>query len=214
MEPALNLSVNNPPPNTVLGSKWLNPDYLFTHFFPPIIHFIKWLFSADGVNTLHSILFFFCLFFVTVIMYCFVRLLEIRKKEHEHEHHEILEYAHHQAEKEKKKEESIENLRNPRWAQVLQYVFSASEGDWKLAVIEADTMLDSLLDQLGFKGDTMADKLKSATIDKFRGLPLAWEVHTIRNRIAHEGSNFVLPMHEAKRVIAIYEQIFRDYGFI
>jgi hypothetical protein len=214
MDTVSSLNINNPAPNTVLGSQYLNPDYLFDHLSEAVRSLFHYLASPEATNTAHSIMFFLCLFFITVMMYCFVRLLEIRKKEHDHEHHEIHEYAHHQAEKEKKKQQNTDNQRNPRWAQVLQYVFSGSEGDWKLAVIEADAMLDSLLDQLGFKGDSMGDKLKAATIDRFKGLPIAWEVHTIRNRIAHEGSNFILSGPEAKRIIALYEQIFRDYGFI
>ena len=75
-------------------------------------------------------------------------------------------------------------------------------------------MLEDLMKQLGFKGESLGDKLKSATQDKFHSLTSAWEVHTIRNRIAHEGAAFHLSQHEAKRVIAIYESIFREYGFI
>jgi len=103
---------------------------------------------------------------------------------------------------------------NERWRKVLDYLFSANGADWKLAVIEADAMLEALLDQLGFKGETFSDKLKTADPEKFHSLPAAWEVHAIRNRIAHEGSEFSLSQHEAKRVVALYESIFRQYGYI
>ena len=75
-------------------------------------------------------------------------------------------------------------------------------------------MLESLMGDLGFAGETLGDKLKSATQEKFRSLTVAWEVHTIRNRIAHEGMGFELSQHETKRVIAIYEQIFHEFGYI
>ena len=58
------------------------------------------------------------------------------------------------------------------------------------------------------------EKLKMANQDNFPSLTNAWEVHTIRNKIAHEGLSFELSQHEAKRIIALYEQIFRQYGFI
>ena len=58
------------------------------------------------------------------------------------------------------------------------------------------------------------DKLKEANQANFRNLSSAWEVHNIRNKIAHEGSSFGLSLHEAKRVIALYEQIFQEFGFI
>ena len=75
-------------------------------------------------------------------------------------------------------------------------------------------MLEGLLGDLGFKGETLGERLKSADQATFKSLTLAWEVHTIRNRIAHEGTSFELSQREAKRIIAIYEGIFREYGYI
>jgi hypothetical protein len=75
-------------------------------------------------------------------------------------------------------------------------------------------MLFDLLVQLNFKGESLGDKLKSANRDNFHSLSLAWEAHNIRNKIAHEGSSFELPLREAKRVISLYESIFQEFGFI
>ncbi len=203
--------------DTFLSSKYFNPDYLFTKLADFVQHFWDFVFGggvATGGITFRQILAAFALFFLTVIAYCAVRLLEIRAKEHKHLKHEIYEYAHHQAERDRKAREGGTISTNPRWVRVLDYIFSSNEGDWKLAIIEADSMLESLLDQLGFKGESLGDKLKSADQEKFRNLTAAWEVHTIRNRIAHEGSSFFISQHEAKRVVALYEQIFREFGYI
>jgi len=214
----------NPPslnPNPVLGtsflnSQWFNPDYLFSQgvaFFHQIFDF----FSNNGaglVSTYHTILFILSLFFLTIISYTSIRIFEIRSKEKKHLEHEIEEYAHHQAEREKKLQEGEGGSKNEKWVKTLSYLFSQHSSDWKLAVIEADSMLDDLTTQLGFKGDNLGDKLKEATQEKFHNLSSAWEVHAIRNRIAHEGASFELSQHEAKRVIALYEQIFREFGFI
>ena len=202
--------------DSFLGSKWFNPDYLFNQgvlFFENLANsnFTNWGQLSAIYN---SVLFFFALFFITLISYCAVRMLEIRAKEKKHLRHEIAEYAHHQAESEKKKKEVDGVSKNERWIKTLGYLFSQHASDWKLAVIEADSMLEALLDQLGFKGGSLGDKLKSANQEKFRRLTTAWEVHTIRNRIAHEGTAFQLSQHEAKRVIALYEQIFREFGYI
>ena len=86
--------------------------------------------------------------------------------------------------------------------------------EWKLVIIEADSMFEELMNQLGFQGESLGEKLKSATQENFKGLSAAWEAHTVRNRIAHEGINFELSEREAKRVVALYEDIFRAYGFI
>jgi hypothetical protein len=143
----------------------------------------------------------------------FVRILEIRKREHDYMHHETHEYYHKRAHEEHKAEE-VYKSKNPRWQAVIEYLNSHNQGDWKLAILEADSMLDSLVDSLGFKGESLGEKLKSIDEEKFPKLNSVWEAHNIRNKIAHEGTDFDLSSHEAKRVIGIYEQVFRDYNFI
>ena len=216
-------SQNNIIGDSVFGSKWLNLDYLFNQGIA-LFHQLSNYIINNNIeigDIFNTILFFFSLFFLIVISYTSVRIFEIRRKEHKHLQHEIAEYAHRQAEHEKKLQQGEEISKNPRWIKTLNYLFSQHASDWKLAIIEADSMLEELMNQLGFKGESLGDKLKSATQparqlaggDSFRNLTSAWEVHTIRNKIAHEGS-FELSQYEAKRVIALYEQIFREYGFI
>ncbi|MEK7071456.1 MAG: hypothetical protein AAB943_00800 [Patescibacteria group bacterium] len=204
--------LNSPQTGTFLDSKFLNPEYLFVQgsgWFREVVYFI----FVSG--TFKTILALFAIFFISIILYASVRLLEIRKKERKHLEHEIAEYAHHQAEKEKSRQREGEGVsHNEQWNNILVHLFSANTNDWKLAIMEADSMLEILMDQLGFKGKNLGERLKSADRDKFPQLTVAWEVHTVRNRIAHEGASFELTLHEAKRVIALYEQIFREFGYI
>lgn len=203
-------SSNNPLiKDSILGSKFLDPDYLFSY----LSEFFTYLFTEKTLEVVYFILSVLAIFCITVIIYTTIRMFEIRAKEHAYLHHEIAEYAHKQAsEKEKEKKEEV--FKNPRWEKVLSYLFSENENDWKLSIIEADTMLFDLLTQLKFKGETLGDKLKEVDRDSFHSLSSAWEVHNIRNRIAHEGSSFNISLREAKRVIALYEQIFLEFGYI
>lgn len=201
--------------DTILASKWFNPDYLFSIGSGYVRRFFNYLGTVDSnlVAIYNGALFIFALFFLTIIFYTAVRMFEIRAKERKHLRHEIAEFAHHQAERARKKQEG-EGSKNERWVKTLSYLFSQHASDWKLAIIEADSMLEALMAQLGFKGETLGDKLKSATQENFHGLSFAWEAHTVRNKIAHEGGSFDLSQREAKRVIALYEQIFREFGYI
>src|SRR3989344_4982210 len=195
-------------------SKFLDPQYLYQQeagFFQCIWNFIQAEDTVDGYNT---ILFILGAFFLTIIFYALVRVVEIRKKEEAHLHHEMQEYAHHHKEKEKQMAEDEGISKNERWRQVLRLLFSASPNDWRLAIIEADSMLEDLLGQQGYRGLNLGEKLKSAGEQGFTQLNSAWQAHIARNRIAHEGSIFELSHHEAKRLIAIYEDIFRQYGYI
>src|SRR3989344_7645202 len=200
--------------DSFLNSKWFNPDFWFSKG----TGFYHWLsnviIGAHVIALLNTILFFLAMFFLVLISYCSIRMFEIRRKEHAHLEQEIEEYAHRQRERERKAQQNEEISKNPRWIKTLGYLFSQHSSDWKLAIIEADSMLESLMGDLGFGGETLGDKLKSATQENFRGLSSAWEVHAIRNRIAHEGLSYEIPQREAKRVIAIYEQIFREFGYI
>lgn len=103
---------------------------------------------------------------------------------------------------------------NPQWERVLIYLESFGENDWKLAIIEADIMLNDLLDKLSLPGDTMSDKLKAVEKSDFLTIDNAWEGHKIRNQIAHEGASFVLNQREARRVIDLYRGVFEEFKII
>ncbi|MCE9548969.1 hypothetical protein K8Q98_01055 [Candidatus Nomurabacteria bacterium] len=194
--------------------KFLDPGYWFDSIVSVVQGVFQITFSQELTSLIKGVATFLAIFFITIILYSAVRMFEIRRKEHDHLAHEIAEFAHHQKEKEKKLREGEGVSKNLRWVQVLEYLASHNVNDWKLAIIEADSMLDSLMTDLKFEGENLGEKLKSADRDKFRNLTTAWEAHTVRNKIAHEGASFDLSLHEARRVVALYEQIFREFGYI
>lgn len=104
--------------------------------------------------------------------------------------------------------------KNTRWEHVLTMANSESPGDWRVAILEADTMLDELTTSMSYRGDTLGDKLKSVEKSDFNTLDLAWEAHKVRNRIAHSGTNFILTSRETKRVVDLYRQVFEEFDYI
>ncbi len=104
--------------------------------------------------------------------------------------------------------------KNKKWDRVLVHMASNNPSDWKLAILEADIMLEELLDASGYKGETMSDKLKSVEKSDFETIEAAWEAHKIRNTIAHEGSDFTLTRQEADRVINLYRIVFEEFHYI
>ena len=99
-----------------------------------------------------------------------------------------------------------------RWIHVQQLINSGRESDWRQAIIEADIMLDEILVEQGYVGDTVADKLKQVNPARFQTLQHAWDAHRVRNDIAHMGSQYQLTEHTAHRTIAHYEAVFREFG--
>jgi hypothetical protein len=101
-----------------------------------------------------------------------------------------------------------------RWDRILQEAGSGNERNWRLAILEADIMLNELLDAQGYKGETMAEKMRAADRAAFQSLDLAWEAHKFRNRIAHESNPQLLNPREVRRVIGLYERVFKEFHFI
>lgn len=96
---------------------------------------------------------------------------------------------------------------HPRFAIIQGYLSSKSEALWRIGILEADNMLEEILRDRGYVGETVSDMLKNA---HFRTVQMAWDAHGVRNRIAHEGSDFQLTEREAKRAFLLYESVFRE----
>lgn len=106
------------------------------------------------------------------------------------------------------------DTRNSRWDRVVELFASTVPADWRIAVIEADAMLDSLFSSLGYEGDTLGEKMKDVDPGHFPTIQDAWEAHKVRNRIAHDGMDFQLDEVEKNRVFKLYEKVFSDAGYI
>lgn len=103
---------------------------------------------------------------------------------------------------------------NSKWAEIETHATSGNPGDWRLAIIEADIMLDALLTEEGYPGGSVGEKLKSARPESFASLQDAWDAHKIRNDIAHRGSDFVLTQRSVTEAIAKYRRVFEEFGAV
>lgn len=103
---------------------------------------------------------------------------------------------------------------NSRWDDVLAHSSSENPNDWRLAIIEADIMLEQVLDDAGYVGASVGDKLKTANETSFQTVRDAWDAHMVRNKIAHAGSDFVLTKRIMQETIVKYERVFREFNAI
>lgn len=136
-------------------------------------------------------------------LYCVIRVWQIRQ----HEESRFAAAATPIAQKDVPKAQL-------RWQTIWDRAHSDDEKDRRLAILEADIMLNELLDVLGYKGETMADKMKQATRANFRSIDAAWEAHRVRNQVAHQSSLHGLSAQEARRAVGLYAQVFREFRFI
>lgn len=109
---------------------------------------------------------------------------------------------------------NIHDTRNVRWDAIQQRVTEFNPESWRIAIIEADIMLDEVLTDAGYVGQSLGEKLRSANKTSFTTLQDAWEAHKVRNEIAHVGSDFVLTQRTAQETLVRFERVFHEFGVI
>ncbi len=159
--------------------------------------FSAWFMYAWGVLGIVS--FIFTIIALLVLIYSSMRVYQIKQQEEHEKYSTITPEA-----EEKRKDHS-------RWAHIKSLIESPNESDWRQAIIEADIMLEEVLNQAGYPGVSVGDKLKMAS---FNSLDDAWEAHKVRNDIAHRGSAVHLDDKTAYRAIQKYERVFTEFGEI
>ena len=142
--------------------------------------------------------------FIFGIIYAYLRIAQYDEIESEDLHHK--EHLWHELHK--------GHAQNNRWQSVQTNLASNNPNDWKLAIIEADVLLERMLDDAGFTGATIGEKLKSAATRSFDTLDDAWQAHRVRNQIAHGGADFVLTHKLAKETLIQYERVFTEFGVL
>lgn len=142
--------------------------------------------------------------FLYVIIYARLRVEELEEIEDHHIHAAEHFYAHQDA----------SHSKNQRWEDALRHADSDNPNDWRLAIIEADIMLEELLNTLGLPGMTIGDKLKSVSPNFMRTLDDAWKAHRTRNDIAHRGTDFVFTKRAAREAMEQYRRVFQEFEII
>lgn len=153
------------------------------------------------VSTLKIVATIISMIALAIIVYAFLRISEMSKEESEK-----LGLA--------LSWESERSQKNVRWERVEQYMISLNPSDWKIAILEADNILDEIVERMGYKGTTLGERMKSIEASDFPYLEEAWEVHKLRNTLAHKGTNLDLSRSEAEQAVNIYHRIFKELGYL
>ncbi|MBI4087910.1 hypothetical protein HY418_00815 [Candidatus Kaiserbacteria bacterium] len=146
---------------------------------------------------------FISLLLAALIIYCIVRIFQIRYRER-------LAF---EAAAQTVSAQDIPRTQL-RWQRIIDQMQTDDEQGWRLAVLEADIMLNELLDTLGYKGETMGDKMKQVERSDFHTIDQAWEAHAFRNRIAHETAHLRLDKSEVEHAIGLYRRVLREFHFV
>ena len=114
--------------------------------------------------------------------------------------------------KEKEEAAKIKITKEP-WLAILKKLESDNSADWNVAVMQADSLVDKILQEMGLPGETMGDRMKTLDKSRFSSLDDLWEAHRIRNEIAHSPEKAVTK-HRASYAISLFEKVLREMGYI
>lgn len=96
-----------------------------------------------------------------------------------------------------------------RWQKITKRLERELESEYKLAIIEADIMLDDILREAGYAGETIGDRLVQLTSDAVPDLQKLLEAHKIRNSIIHD-PDYRITLDETRDVLDTYERAMKS----
>ncbi len=134
---------------------------------------------------------------IFVLVYSVIRLAEVREKVEELSSDTTF-------------EAEDERTDLARWEHVLSLAEGTRESDWRHAIIKADLMLEEILEEKGYQGATVEEKLAQAS---FETKEKAEEAHALRLELT-KNLTFVLDERTTYRAIKNYEAVFEEFGEI
>jgi hypothetical protein len=181
---------------------YLNVEYVFSKIVNAVGPIWDFLTDPQMWSTLGVISALITILCIGIIIFSLVRMVEIQiydKEEIDHEIHKAM----------LRQNERNRNA-NPRWHYIQTLIESPNESDWRVAIIEADSMMEEILKEKGIAGSTVSELLEGAKESGYRSIQDAWDAHLVRNQIAHQGSDFPISQIEGRRVIKMFQNFFEE----
>ncbi len=91
-----------------------------------------------------------------------------------------------------------------QWQEVEQLMNQNSPAAYKLAVMEADKLVDYTLKSLGLPGKDFGERIRAGSYT-YPALRQVWPAHIVRNRIAHEPL-YQLDVRTARTAVTTFKQ--------
>ncbi|MBI1960801.1 MAG: hypothetical protein HYS43_00800 [Candidatus Liptonbacteria bacterium] len=99
------------------------------------------------------------------------------------------------------------------WNQIERRLAEGGEANLRLAIIEADKILDTILKLSGFKGKTLGERLEQITQAQISNIEDIWKIHKIRNRIVHE-PDYHINRDDTEQGIRAYKSALSQLGLL
>lgn len=111
----------------------------------------------------------------------------------------------------------IKNLHERRvirgWKNILKRLKTKDAAQWKLAINEADKIIDEIVKHMNIKADTMDDRLEQVNASQLSNVEEIKSAHRVSVNIK-QNPEFELSHEEAVRLIKVYEKALREFNLI
>ncbi len=111
----------------------------------------------------------------------------------------------------KKNDEEYQGIAE-KWREIEKLTQGDSALSWKMAVIEADKLMDTALKQAFMRGANMGERLRFAS-HKHPKMQRVWEAHILRNDLVHQ-SDRRLSKSEAEKALALFKEGLKVLGML
>lgn len=98
------------------------------------------------------------------------------------------------------------------WLEIENGLISDQQQSFQMTVLNADKLLGQALEELGVRGTTMGERMKTFG-SGFSNQNQIWQAHKIRNKIAHE-ANVQLNFKQVQALLKCFKQALKDVGAI
>ena len=100
-----------------------------------------------------------------------------------------------------------------KWSKIKVRLESDDASQYKLAVLEADEIIDKFLKSMELKGDNMIERLDKLKPGQLEEAEILKEAHKIRNQIVNDPS-FQIEKAKAKETLDIYAKFLTENEFM
>lgn len=97
-----------------------------------------------------------------------------------------------------------------KWEKIKSKLDFGEERAYRVAVIEADEVINGLIQRLGYAGENMAERLDNVPSGQLDNIEELKRAHEIRNRIIHE-DDFRLSKKEAEEAFSLFEEFLKYF---
>ncbi len=100
-----------------------------------------------------------------------------------------------------------------QWAQIRSRLSRGTVSQYKLAILEADYILDKGLSHVGYRGANLTEKLENVDTMQFAQIEDIRAAHQLRNAIVHD-EHYVIDREQTEKVLDDVEAFLKNIGVL